>query len=302
MGRNGATSEAAISGEILKANGGAYALIQGEALHWFRPPEHQAVKPAVGHRVVVTGHHAAGRKFFHATSVEVDPVNARHERMAWHAQWKANGGPARRAPLRRWSDALVIGTPAAIADLQWCFTRRGYRGPSWREVPATTKDVLASLLEAAALHPDVIVLIRGGGDGVHMYEDLGLLKAIARVQESTPVVVGIGHANQKTLVDEVALSFGTPSYAAQHLLQLMDDEEAEWRERDAVARAPARAAHVGARAARAARPAEARAAAVEHVGAGRVAELAARAGGRGATRRPRRGAHGATMDHAGSRW
>jgi exodeoxyribonuclease VII large subunit len=82
-------------------------------------------------------------------------------------------------------------------------------------------EIAEKLDRAALLHPDVIVLARGGGS----YEDLfpfnreAVVRAIERAR--TPVITGIGHTADHHLADDVAdFVCETPSNAAQYIASL----------------------------------------------------------------------------------
>jgi exodeoxyribonuclease VII large subunit len=65
---------------------------------------------------------------------------------------------------------------------------------------------------------DAVVIIRGGGAKSDLYDlnDYELAKAVAHMP--TPVLVGIGHDRDRTILDEVANQrFATPSLVAEHI-------------------------------------------------------------------------------------
>ncbi len=67
-------------------------------------------------------------------------------------------------------------------------------------------------------HYDVIVIVRGGGGFMDCFEDYKLARAVARVP--IPVLVGIGHTSNNSLVDEVAHhSAITPTAVADFLIE-----------------------------------------------------------------------------------
>lgn len=69
---------------------------------------------------------------------------------------------------------------------------------------------------------DFITLSRGGGQGVDVFEDVGIAKTIIAMQ--TPVVTAIGHADDHTFVQLVAdRSFNTPADFGNHLKLLAKD-------------------------------------------------------------------------------
>ncbi len=88
--------------------------------------------------------------------------------------------------------------------------------------------ILSSLSEIneKAVQFDLIVLIRGGGGeaDLHCFDSYGLGKAIAL--SSLPVISGIGHLRDRTIVDEVShTSVKTPTAAADIVIQAVREFE-----------------------------------------------------------------------------
>ncbi len=82
--------------------------------------------------------------------------------------------------------------------------------------PAAPTAIAAALARLAARNLDCICIIRGGGADLTTFDDPGLARAIA--SSHVPVIVGIGHATDHTLTDDIAhLSLPTPSAVADHL-------------------------------------------------------------------------------------
>jgi exodeoxyribonuclease VII large subunit len=90
------------------------------------------------------------------------------------------------------------------------------------------RSVLAAVREALFAHPmrayDSLVLIRGGGSVADLawLNDLELARAICRAP--VPVLTGIGHERDSTILDEVAWRrFDTPSKVALHIAHTIRD-------------------------------------------------------------------------------
>jgi exodeoxyribonuclease VII large subunit len=85
-----------------------------------------------------------------------------------------------------------------------------------REAPASLMTALSSALLAHAEQPlDALVIIRGGGAQTDLawLNDLELARAVARFP--VPVITGIGHARDDSILDEIAcIRTDTPSKAA----------------------------------------------------------------------------------------
>lgn len=83
------------------------------------------------------------------------------------------------------------------------------------DAPAT---IIKALQEAEARHPDVILLVRGGGslEDLMAYNDEAVVRAVAAT--SIPVVSGIGHEPDVSLVDHAAdVAAVTPTAAAAYV-------------------------------------------------------------------------------------
>ena len=119
--------------------------------------------------------------------------------------------PANAAGLgdfRREADALE-----AAGLVQFVYLPATFQG---REASSSLLNALGAALLAHAEAPlDALVLIRGGGATTDLawLNDLELARAVARFP--VPVISGIGHARDDTILDEVAcLRMDTPSKAA----------------------------------------------------------------------------------------
>ena len=119
--------------------------------------------------------------------------------------------PASAAGLgdfRREADRL-----SAAGLVQFVYLQATFQG---REAAGSLLNALGAALLAHAEAPlDALVLIRGGGATTDLawLNDLELARAVARFP--VPVISGIGHARDDTILDEVAcLRMDTPSKAA----------------------------------------------------------------------------------------
>ncbi len=98
-----------------------------------------------------------------------------------------------------------------------------------KEAPPT---LIAALEKAQAWNPDVVVVVRGGGSALDLdaFNDLELCRAVSRA--SKPVLTGIGHETDLSVVDLVAhRHFKTPTAVADFLVDRLVAERsqlAEW--------------------------------------------------------------------------
>jgi exodeoxyribonuclease VII large subunit len=102
------------------------------------------------------------------------------------------------------------------------FVRATFQGPA---APSSLLDAIETVLSAHRERPfDALVIIRGGGAVTDLawLNDLELARRICRLP--IPVLTGIGHERDSTILDEVAhRRFDTPSKAAHHIAQVIRD-------------------------------------------------------------------------------
>jgi exodeoxyribonuclease VII large subunit len=132
--------------------------------------------------------------------------------------------PARKRGLPAWPGRIgVVTSPsgAALRDVVQVLTRR-FRLAEVILAPTAVQGAEAPAGIVAALerlnrvcHPDVILLVRGGGslEDLAAFNDESVARAVAA--SAAPVVAGVGHETDFTIVDFVAdLRAPTPSAAA----------------------------------------------------------------------------------------
>jgi len=137
--------------------------------------------------------------------------------------------PSRQAvawPERVERVAVVGPDGDGVADAVALLRRAGvptrtFFAPS-NDPPATARQVTA-----AAAWGDVIVLARGGGDlAVTAFDDDRVVEAVAGCDK--PVVTGVGHVRDTTLVDRVAAaSCPTPTAAAMFVVQHAEERKGQ---------------------------------------------------------------------------
>ncbi len=92
--------------------------------------------------------------------------------------------------------------------------------------------LISALERALAWEPDAVVIVRGGGSALDLdaFNDLNLCLAVA--QSSAPVLTGIGHETDVSVIDLVAhRHFKTPTAVADFLVDRVVGERtrlAEW--------------------------------------------------------------------------
>ncbi len=131
----------------------------------------------------------------------------------------------RKRPLPEWPRSIAVVTSAhgaAWHDIQTVIARRFpltslLLAPALVQGPGAPESIVAAL-DSIRLeeHVDLVILARGGGaaDDLAAFNDERVVRAV--FASRVPVVTGVGHATDRTLVEDVAdLSAPTPSAAAE---------------------------------------------------------------------------------------
>ena len=213
-----------------------FTLKDGEAslrgVMWRTELVRQRFAPREGDAVEVHGrisvYEAGGQYQLYADSIRLAGEGAAYQEfLRLKARLEAEGlfDPARKRPLPAWPGRIgVVTSPtgAALRDVVHILRRRfplaevvlAPTPVQGGEAPAG----IVAALQALDRHsrPDVILLVRGGGS----IEDLAAFNAesVARAvaASSAPVVSGVGHETDFTIVDFVAdVRAPTPSAAAE---------------------------------------------------------------------------------------
>ena len=132
--------------------------------------------------------------------------------------------PQRKRPIPRWPKTIAVVTSpigAAWRDVQTVLGRRFpiaelLFAPASVQGEDAPKQICSALRAADRAQPDVVLLVRGGGsiEDLWAFNDEQVVRTVAGMR--APVVTGVGHETDFTLVDFAAdLRAPTPSAAAE---------------------------------------------------------------------------------------
>ncbi|MCD2136913.1 exodeoxyribonuclease VII large subunit [Salinicoccus halitifaciens] len=188
-------------------------------------------KPEEGQKVLIQGRISIfemnGQYQIYADDIQIDGIGQLFEQLEKDKKELAEKGyfdSEHKKPIPKYPHHIVIvssATSAAVKDMITTFERRY---PLVRltlidtlvQGSGSMQDVIANLKKADSLGADVILLARGGGS----IEDLWTFNekdvAMAVFNTRTPVVTGVGHETDTTLVDYISdLRAPTPTAAAE---------------------------------------------------------------------------------------
>ncbi len=114
------------------------------------------------------------------------------------------------AELARWQRAGILTVTSVTA---------AFEGP---RAPMELVSALRRAASGAGVAPDVVLMVRGGGDraGLMALDDEAVARAVCLCP--VPVITGLGHQVDRALVDEVAaVTCDTPSKALAHLARMI---------------------------------------------------------------------------------
>jgi exodeoxyribonuclease VII large subunit len=121
--------------------------------------------------------------------------------------------------------AAGLGDFRKVADLlqasgicEFTYVHSPFQGDSAMELMARKIEQIGIRMQSNEEGFDALVIIRGGGDkaGIYQLNDFMLASAVCRFP--VPVLIGIGHERDETILNEVGnTAFATPSMVAQHI-------------------------------------------------------------------------------------
>ncbi|MEO1231426.1 MAG: exodeoxyribonuclease VII large subunit, partial [Myxococcota bacterium] len=123
---------------------------------------------------------------------------------------------------------------AALRDVLRTALRRDPRahlvlGPTPVQGIGAVEGVVRALRALDRHGCDVLLLVRGGGslEDLHAFNETAVARAVSACR--TPVVTGVGHETDTTLVDLVAdARASTPTAAAEHAVPVREETEQRW--------------------------------------------------------------------------
>ena len=198
---------------------------------WNNGYKAQGIDLQVGQLVEITGrfsvYAAKGRMNFDVFSVKLAGEGDLRMRVANIARkLEAEGltDPARKLPLPRFPESIGLVTSprgAAVHDVLRTLRRRFplakvYLAGVPVEGATAAEGIIEGMREVYRRHPDVILLVRGGGsfEDLMPFNDETLARAISKSR--IPIVTGIGHEVDTTIADMVSdFRASTPTAAAE---------------------------------------------------------------------------------------
>ncbi len=187
--------------------------------------------PREGMKVVVTGSielYVQGGKYqLYARTIEEDGEGERYrEFLKLKAKLEEMGmfDPAYKKPIPKYAMTIGIVTASSGAALQDVIRVTGQRNPYVQLIlspavvqgPEAPKSIVRAIQKLDAVHPDVMIVGRGGGsyDDLYCFNDEEVARAIFDAE--TPVISAVGHEVDFTIADFVAdYRAATPSQAAE---------------------------------------------------------------------------------------
>ena len=139
---------------------------------------------------------------------------------------------SRKKPLKRIYTKIAVVTSLQAAALRDVLTTLGRRAPYAKVTVFETavqgeeapEEIIRALQKAeGSTDVEVILLVRGGGSlqDLWAFNDERVARAVAALTK--PVIVGVGHESDVTIVDWVAdLRAATPTAAAEHATESVD--------------------------------------------------------------------------------
>ena len=138
---------------------------------------------------------------------------------------------SRKKTIARINTKIAVVTSLQAAALRDVLTTLRRRAPYARLIVFETavqgdeapKEIISALKQADQSDVDVILLVRGGGSlqDLWSFNDEAVARSVAAL--SKPVIVGVGHESDVTIVDWVAdLRAATPTAAAEHATESVD--------------------------------------------------------------------------------
>lgn len=170
---------------------------------------------------------AQGSVQLYVTKVQVDGLGdlyLQYEQIKQKLSMEGLFDPAHKKPLPIYPEHIVLISAkegAALQDMKHTLARRWPLAkvsflPSLVQGKDAAKHLIENLKKADELHPDVILLARGGGaiEDLWCFNDEALARCIYACQ--SVVVSGVGHETDTTLVDYVSdARAATPTAAAE---------------------------------------------------------------------------------------
>ncbi|WP_052256373.1 exodeoxyribonuclease VII large subunit [Salinicoccus sp. YB14-2] len=188
-------------------------------------------EPVEGQKVLISGRVSifenTGQYQIYAEDIQIDGVGQLFEQLERDKKELSEKGyfdQAHKKPIPEYPENIVMissATSAAVRDMITTFKRRYplvklHVLNTLMQGSESKDDVIGQLSYADTLDADLIILARGGGSIEDLWTFNEKAVALAVFNTKTPVITGVGHETDTTLVDYISdLRAPTPTAAAE---------------------------------------------------------------------------------------
>lgn len=196
-------------------------------------------KPVEGQKVLISGRVSifenTGQYQVYAEDIQIDGIGQLFEQLEKDKKELAQKGyfdQEYKKSIPEFPENVVLissATSAAVKDMITTFKRRYplvtlHVLNTLMQGPESKDDVIDQLEYADTLNADLIILARGGGSIEDLWTFNEKAVALAVFDTDTPVITGVGHETDTTLVDYISdLRAPTPTAAAELAVPFYQD-------------------------------------------------------------------------------
>lgn len=195
--------------------------------------------PVEGQKVLISGRVSifenAGQYQIYAEDIQIDGIGRLFEQLEKDKKELSQKGyfeQEHKKAIPEYPENIVLissATSAAVKDMITTFKRRYplvklHVLNTLMQGPDSKNDVINQLEYADTLNADLIILARGGGSIEDLWTFNEKIVALSVFNTKTPVITGVGHETDTTLVDYISdLRAPTPTAAAELAVPFYQD-------------------------------------------------------------------------------